>query len=96
MRRNGARDREILINYEAGASMPELAKKYNLEIGSISAILVAERLRREVCPEPAYSALRQKRYGIAAKKPLQSDDPARAPIGTENDARSKQDKVGRP
>jgi hypothetical protein len=59
MRRRGVRDKAILDAFETGVSVSNLALQYALKINTIVALLRAERLRREVCPDPGYKALRR-------------------------------------
>lgn len=52
------RNRKIWLEFEAGESVPSLAKTYELSIFQIKQILTAERLRLEVSTDRYYRTVR--------------------------------------
>ena len=59
--RNSKRDWEIFARFEAGRSRELLAADYGLSGARIQDILMAQRLKRIVSPEPFYRNLRHGR-----------------------------------
>ena len=52
------RDRDIHIAFQAGRTITELGKDYELTGKRIRAVLIQEDHRRTVSPEPFYSQIR--------------------------------------
>ena len=61
MLRKSERDWEILVSFEAGRSREQLAADYGLSGTRIQDILMAQRLKRIISPEPFYRNLRRGR-----------------------------------
>lgn len=57
--RTAMRNLELLMAATAGVSVEEIAERFNLSIARAQAILIAERHKVAVSPDPVYRALRQ-------------------------------------
>jgi Mor family transcriptional regulator len=57
--RKSERDYAILVAFEAGRAVEQLAADYALTDVRIRTIIIAERHRRAVSPEPFYRILRR-------------------------------------
>jgi hypothetical protein len=64
--RKSERDYGILVAIEAGRNIEQLAEDYALKADRIHAILIAERHRRTVSPEPFYRTLRRAQPSLSA------------------------------
>jgi hypothetical protein len=53
------RNREIFAAFEAGQSIEQLSEVHGLTSTRLRAIMVAERHKRIISPEPFYRSLRQ-------------------------------------
>ncbi|MDR3562620.1 MAG: hypothetical protein P4N59_14460 [Negativicutes bacterium] len=62
---NTERNRKIHETFEAGQSLEQLSKMYELSCERIAKIITAERNKIAVSPEPLYRAMRQQspKYG---------------------------------
>jgi hypothetical protein len=58
-RRQFERDRAILIAFETGRTLKQLAEDYELKVDRVNTIMIAERHRRVISPEPFYRSLRR-------------------------------------
>jgi Mor family transcriptional regulator len=52
------RNRQIFAAFEAGQSLEQLGEYHGLSPGRIHAVLVAEKHKRIISPEPFYRSLR--------------------------------------
>jgi len=64
--RQSARDYAILVAFEAGRTLEQLAGDYGLKADRIRTIVIAERNRRIISPEPFYRSLRQAKSNLSA------------------------------
>jgi Mor family transcriptional regulator len=64
--RKSGRDFEILVAFEAGRTIEQLMVDYALTDIRVRAIIIAERHRRAVSPEPFYRALRRTQPSLSA------------------------------
>ena len=55
----GARNRAIFAAVQVGVGIDQLAAAYQLNPRSIEAIVLGEKHKRAISPEPAYRNLRQ-------------------------------------
>jgi len=62
MQRKSDRDFAILVAFEAGRTLEELAEDYAVKVERVRAIIIAERHRRTVSPDRFYRSLRQAQY----------------------------------
>jgi len=58
LRRTANRNREILAGFEAGLSVEALGERHGLTLARIRTILIDEKHRRNLSPEPFYRVLR--------------------------------------
>jgi hypothetical protein len=65
-RRHSERDHAILVAFEAGRTLEQLAGDYELKADRVHTIIIAERHRRVISPEPFYRSLRQAQPGLSA------------------------------
>jgi hypothetical protein len=65
-RRQFERDRAILIAFEAGRTLKQLAEDYELKVDRVNTIMIAERHRRVISPEPFYRGLRRAQPSTSA------------------------------
>jgi hypothetical protein len=56
--KTGGRNRAMFIAFLKGVPDEELAFRYQLTLKRVRAILLSEKLKRELSPAPAYHALR--------------------------------------
>jgi uncharacterized protein (DUF433 family) len=54
------RNLELLMAAKAGVSVEAIADRFNLSVARVQAILIAERHKVAVSPDPVYRALRQR------------------------------------
>jgi len=54
------RNLELLMAATAGVSVEAIADRFNLSVARVQAILIAERHKVAVSPDPVYRALRQR------------------------------------
>jgi Mor family transcriptional regulator len=59
LRKVGARNREIFAAFQAGSAVAQLAAEYGLNPRYICEILLSEKHKRAVSPDPVYCSLRQ-------------------------------------
>ena len=59
MEPNRARDRAMLVAFEAGQTVEQLARDHALTLGRVRDILKCERHKRNLSPEPFYRAIRE-------------------------------------
>jgi Mor family transcriptional regulator len=64
--RKSERDCEILVAFEAGRAIEQLTVDYALTDLRVRAIIIAERHRRAISPEPFYRALRRAQPSLSA------------------------------
>jgi hypothetical protein len=58
--RTAMRNLELFMAATAGASVEAIAERFNLSVARVHTILIAERHKVAVSPDPIYRALRQK------------------------------------
>ena len=58
LRRTVSRNREIFARFKAGQTVEGLSLQFSLSVGRVRAVLMDEKNRRTVSPEPFYRALR--------------------------------------
>lgn len=58
--RTAMRNLELLMAATAGVSVEAIADRFNLSVARVQAILIAERHKVAVSPDPVYRALRQR------------------------------------
>jgi hypothetical protein len=54
------RNLELLMAATTGTSVEAIAERFNLSVARVQAILIAERHKVAVSPDPVYRALRQR------------------------------------
>lgn len=59
MKRNFQRDCEIFAAFDAGEGLENIAGTYGMTAKRVQAIVIAERHRRAISPEPFYQSLRR-------------------------------------
>ena len=65
--RNFERDCAIFVAFEAGRTLEQLVEDYALKVDRVRDIIVAERHKRNVSPEPFYRSLRLAQPRLAAR-----------------------------
>lgn len=64
--RKSERDYRILVAFEAGRTLEQLAEDYALKAERVHTIIIEERHRRTVSPEPFYRSLRRAQPSLSA------------------------------